>query len=199
MVMQASRYLSAFRFSVLMALVSTGACGGDEGAGQSDPANVTATSTSRPVGTYVVLEDENASRSAPWLESVVFKTDKTFHAVKASWVEDLGQLEIDRQEIDGVYSFSKGSDGTRFLLKHEVDGESVTDRFVYTLAGDSLQVRSVGESASDAWEMTLASGGEAWCAEPADCGLQDLPRPKCPDVVWSCEEARCGLPKCVTP
>ena len=161
-------------------LVGYAACA--DPSGNTDPSGVAqeddAAMWAKPplVGTF-----RNADKN--WgIAVLTLKTDYTYH--KEDGVVCVRAPCIGPQ-VNGKYTFSK-RDGMNMLVLLDASGARVG---VYNYKVGDHETLYIAERGTDAWQ-TLHHSDVAWCAEPRDCGLQDLPVGICSGT-WTCPENVC--------
>ncbi len=186
--MKASRF--ALGFLALMALPAV-ACssaesdspdtGSVEEADQDD-LDGKADGVSKPTGSYELSKP--STMGSKDLTLLVLKTDKTYHAEKQV---QCVTYPCDPVGFDGTYKLTKSTTSSKRFIRFD-DGT----RYEYKLSsGGKLSLRLV--DTTPWFEMKQAA--DAWCGEPTDCTLQNIPQPKCPGE-WQCEANTCSFSEC---
>lgn len=182
--------LTALAISLMTTLPFVGCASSNEpnaGAGNADGADQDdldgkADGVTKPTGSYVLSKP--SSTGAKNLTLLALKIDKTYHA--ESQVECVTE-PCDPLEFDGSYKFTKSSSSSKRYLKFD-DGT----RYEYKLASSGkLSLRLA--NTTPWFEMSRAT--QAWCSQPSDCTLQNLPQPKCPGQ-WQCNANACSFSEC---
>ncbi|MBK7585706.1 MAG: hypothetical protein IPI67_36655 [Myxococcales bacterium] len=143
---------------------------------------------SKPVGTYQLSKP--STMGSKDLTLLVLTTDKLFHSEQQVMCVT---YPCDPIGTDGTFKFTKSTTSSKRYIK--LDDGATTVRYEYKLTSSGkLSLRVAGTSP---WfEMVKAQ--TAWCGEPADCGAQNLPQPKCPGH-WQCESNSCSYSECSVP
>lgn len=131
-----------------------------------------------------------------WMETLSIKTDGTFYGDEQSIVFDQDGMnsQVGHLEIRGKYTLKKSTDGksTWIALSYPLpDGSKGQSKYFYKTAPGgmmmSIDVRGP-ERDADFLFMKL-DRMNAHCERPSDCGLQNVPQPKCPGE-WKCAKVR---------
>jgi len=187
--------LIALGFAALVSLPVFGCSSADNDPGTSSPneseildLDGKADGVTKPVGTFQLSKPSTiGSRD---LTTLVLKTDGTFHSEQqvmcVTW-------PCDPIGVDGTFKYTKSTTSSKRFLK--LDDGSTKTRYEWKMTSEgTLRLRIAG---STPWfEMTPADAG--WCAAPSDCGVQQLPQPKCPGE-WLCESNTCSYSECGVP
>lgn len=140
---------------------------------------------SKPIGTYELSKP--STMGSKDLTLLVLKTDKTFHAEKQVVCVT---YPCDPIGFDGVYKLTKSTTSSKRYIRLD-DGNGIT-RYEYKLtSGGKLSIRLDGTTP---WAEMLHAD-EAWCSEPAECLIQNIPQPKCPGK-WQCNDNTCSFSEC---
>ena len=118
------------------------------------------------------------------LTLLVLKLDGTYH--RGMVVGCVATLPCLPAAEDGHYRLW-GRDGASYLSLRPDDTAGVVEQYRYTLAGDTLRIQRVG---SPTWMSLQKTTDTAWCAEPDDCALQNLPPGPCA-AKWQCGANMC--------
>lgn len=181
--------LFALGFAALLAFPAVACSSAD--AGEPDPGSVDgadqddldgkADGVTKPTGTYHLSKPSTIGSKD--LTTLVLKTDKTYHAEQQV---QCVTYPCDPVGFDGTYKLTKSTTSSKRYIKLD-DGT----RYEYKLSSGKLSLRLAGTTP---WfEMKQAE--EAWCGEPSDCTLQNVPQPKCPGE-WQCEANTCAFSEC---
>lgn len=182
--------LATLGFVALVSLPFLGCSSADEttpdsstidGADQDD-LDGKADGVTKPTGTYALSKP--STMGSKDLTLLVLKTDKTYHAEKQ--VQCI-TYPCDPVGFEGTYKFTKSTVSSKRYIKFD-DGT----RYEYKLtSGGKLSLRLA--DTTPWFEMKQAD--EAWCGEPTDCTLQNIPQPKCPGE-WQCNANACSFSEC---
>jgi hypothetical protein len=166
------------RLLLALALMGLGCGGGSDDAAVDVPDSAgKADGVTRPVGTY-----RNDGAANGQFAFVVLKSDTFFHRAQ---VVTCVAAPCNPAAQFGSYAFTK-SGNTQYIRFNDNDGNLV-DRYAYRLDGDQLSLRAVDAAG---WQKLTLTADQAFCAEAADCEIQELPQPRCPGR-WRCLENTC--------
>lgn len=117
------------------------------------------------------------------LAMLVLKSDGTYH--RGTVVACVTAPCIPPQD-DGQYMlWVRG--GQTYLSLVPDDG-GTAERYQYTLRGDAMRIARLGERG---WMSLQKTENAAWCGEPMDCTLQNLPVGPCANE-WHCMSNICS-------
>lgn len=134
-------------------------------------------------GAYSLTDAEGPT--LPRIESIVFSADKTFFASVDTGIRCFRAPCPSQARLDGAFRQTKRA----VTLSYEQPGASrASDRFTYTIAGDTLVLVKEGSVPT---KLTFAKQG-TFCLEASDCENQSYTRVTCTGHTTCSESNACG-------
>jgi hypothetical protein len=130
---------------------------------------------------YGTYRNENDDRIGS-LSVLVLMLDGTYHrGMTAECTRGPCQIED-----DGLFRLRVRGDDTYISLYPDRAIRAVAD-YHYVLAGETMRLWSLGDGI---WMSLQKTEAGAWCSEPVDCNLQNLPVGPCASH-WQCVSTYC--------